>query len=76
MDEIAKILSQVRPEAEFSRSTDFFADGLLDSFDMISLITAIENRFSVNIDGLQIVPENFCSVQAIAETIIRSGGAL
>lgn len=71
-DKILEILSNLRPEYDFSKSTDYIADGMLDSFDIISLVTELETEFDVSIDGEDIVPENFSSADGIAALIARS----
>ncbi len=76
MDKIYSILTELKPEYDFTTSIDFIDDGLLDSFDIISLVTRIEEEFDILIDGLDIVPENFKSVQAIKYLIIKNGGTI
>ena len=73
-EQILGMLCEVRPEFDFEGSGDFVVDGLLDSFDIISLINMIEEKYNVKIDGLDIVPENFSSVDAIEALIKKSGG--
>jgi acyl carrier protein len=70
--DIRRILSEIRPEEDFSASEDFMADGLLDSYDMIVLITELEQAFKVAIDGVEIVPEHFANTATIAALIERS----
>lgn len=65
MNEIYEILKEVRPENDFENSDDFIADALLDSFDIITIIDIIQEKYNILIDGLEIVPENFCSAAAI-----------
>ena len=72
MDEILSLLIEVRPESDFASSNDFIADGLLDSFDMVMLIDELEEKFDVKIDGTEIIPENFVSVDAIIQPIESS----
>ena len=72
MDEILSLLIEVRPESDFASSNDFIADGLLDSFDMVMLIDELEEKFDVKIDGTEIIPENFVSVDAIIQLIESS----
>lgn len=72
MDEkILAALQSVRPESNFIESLDFQHDGLLDSFDMIVLVTALERSFSVKIPGEMIVPSNFSNVEAIDNLIAK-----
>ncbi|WP_229692194.1 acyl carrier protein [Paenibacillus radicis (ex Gao et al. 2016)] len=67
------ILQEIRPECDFASSNDFMNDGLLDSFDMVSLVTELEEKYSILIDPLDMVPEYFSSVSAIASLVRKSG---
>ena len=73
MEQIKQILSELRPEFNFDESDNFIEDGYLDSFDIISLISTIEEKYGVTVDGLDIVPENFVSIEAIQNLINKSG---
>lgn len=72
-EEILKQLSEVRPEFDFSKSSNFITEGLLDSFDIVQLVTALDEQYSISIDGTDILPENFSSVEGITETLIKNG---
>lgn len=74
MDKIREILVDTRPEYDFLDDVDFIEAGMLDSFDVITLVTELEEEFDVQIDGADIVPENFASINAIKNLIITSGG--
>lgn len=76
MDMILSMLAEIRPEFDYRESENFIEDGLLDSFDIISLINMIEEKYNIKIDGLDIVPENFDSLEAIAGLIRKSGGII
>ncbi|EOS63224.1 acyl carrier protein [Oscillibacter sp. 1-3] len=76
MKTILQILSGLRPEFDFSSSRDFIDDGYLDSFDIVALISELEETFHILIDGMDVLPENFCSVEAIAATVRKNGGTL
>jgi acyl carrier protein len=76
MERIYMILTDLRSEFDFHSSKDFIADGMLDSFDIISLVTELEENFEILIDALDIVPENFCSVEAIANVVSKNGGTV
>lgn len=71
-EKILSILNGLRPEYDFSESTDFIEDGMLDSFDVVSLVSELEENFGIMIDGENIVPENFSSVEAIESLIEKS----
>lgn len=74
MEAIYKMLEEIKPEFDFKESKDFIEEGLLDSFDVISLISMIEETYGITIDGLDIVPENFASVDAMVRLIAKNGG--
>ena len=72
-DQILSILSELRPEFDFTQEgIDFIEEGMLDSFDMVSLVDSIETEFGVAISGVDILPENFCTVDAIIKTIEKN----
>ena len=75
-EQIMAMLAELRPEFNFVESNDFVMDGLLDSFDIVSLTNMLEEKYGVTIDGLDIVPENYASVEAIAGLVKKSGGAV
>ena len=76
MEKILNILNELRPEFDFVNSKDFIADGYLDSFDIVTLVSELESSYDILIDALDILPENFCSVEAIANVVKKNGGNL
>lgn len=73
---INNILSDIRPEFDFSKETDFIEQGMLDSFDMVSLVSTLDEEFGISIDGLDILPENFSSVESIITLLKKSGAKI
>ena len=71
-DKILEMLAELRPEFDYKNSQNFIEDGLLDSFDIVSLTTMLEEHFGVTIDGMEIVPENYESVKAICALVEKS----
>ena len=69
---ILHLLQETRPESDFTSSSDFIADGLLDSFDLIVLISELEDAFNVSIDGGSIIAKNFISLDSISNLINTS----
>lgn len=74
MDAILEMLAQIRPEFDYTKSENFIEDGMLDSFDIIALTSMIEEKYDIKIDGMDIVPENYLSVEGIAGLIRKNGG--
>ena len=72
-NKILKILAEVRPEYEFSESSNFIVEGLLDSFDIVQLVTLLDTEFGVSIEGIDIIPENFSNIENIISLLNKNG---
>ncbi len=72
-DSILNILMEIRPEFDFSGSSDFIEDGFLDSFDVVNLVNSLDEHFHISIYGRDIVPENFSSISKIEELLFKYG---
>ena len=72
-EKIVEILTDLRPEFDFTQDgVNFIEEGMLDSFDMVSLVSELDNQFGISIDGIDIVPENFGTIDDIIAVINRS----
>lgn len=71
-EKIVEILSGIRPENDFTEDVNFFEEGMLDSFDIVTLISELEETFNIKIAGIDVVPENFSSVESIEVLIKKS----
>lgn len=71
MNELKKILQSLHGEIDYETCCTLIDDGILDSFDIVSLISEINEVFDVAIPADEIVPENFNSMQALYELIGR-----
>ena len=67
------MLSEIKPEQNFAESDNYVEDGILDSFDIIELITMLEDEFDISIDGMDILPEFFSNVEQIEKLVKKSG---
>ena len=73
-EKIVSILTNLRPEFDFTDdSLNFIEEGMLDSFDVVSLVDALDTEFNIVIDGVDIIPENFSSLDRIIELLKRNG---
>lgn len=68
-DNILKALHIINDNADFEKSSDFMEDGLIDSFEVVSLVSELEGIFQIEIRGIDILPENFKNLDAIAALI-------
>ena len=71
-DKIIAILSELRPEFDFTEEKDFIEEGMLDSFDVVRLVSELEEAFGVLIDGTEILPEDFSTVDSIEALVNKS----
>ena len=69
MEELLEILSDLRPDVDFENETKLVTDGILDSFDIISLVSTLNDEFDITIRPANIVPDNFNSAEAMLELI-------
>lgn len=70
---ILEILQEIHPQFDFEGSEDFFAEGLIDSFDLTRLIAALEDAFGISIGGEELDAENFKNLTAIRALLSRHG---
>lgn len=71
MKTVEEVLKEIRPEFDFRASGDFIADGMLDSFDVITLVSELDRLHGISIAGVEILPENFRSIAAIEMLLDR-----
>ncbi len=65
MDELLEILSDLHPDIDFTTQENLIDDMILDSFDIVTLISEISENFDVTISAEHIIPENFNSAKAL-----------
>lgn len=70
MDTLLCILNALHPEIDFSQESNLIDDGILDSFDIVTLLTDIEDAFGVTLRAEHLIPENFASAESLF-TLIR-----
>jgi len=65
MEELLNILKELHEDVDFEVQEDLVDEGILDSLDIVTLITEINDAFDISIPAEEIVPENFNSAAAI-----------
>ena len=71
MENLIAILSSLHPDVDFESNDSLIDDGILDSLDIVTLVTEINATFDVIIPAEEVVPENFNSAEALMELITR-----
>ena len=64
-NKVLKILKDIRPDIDFENETGQITNGILDSFDMISILAMITEQFMIEMDVEDIIVENFDSLDQI-----------
>ena len=65
MEELLSILKELHEDVDFETEENLVDDGILDSLDIVTLITEINDAFDISIPAEEIIPENFNSAAAI-----------
>ena len=69
MEELLRIMSEVRPDIDFETETRLIDDEMLDSLDIVAIVTDVNDEFDVEINVNDLLPENFNSAEALYELI-------
>lgn len=70
-DILMDILTDLHPKVDFENAAALIDDGVLDSFDIATIIADVSEEFDINITANEIIPENFNSVSALCNLIER-----
>ncbi len=71
MNELIAILSELHDDVDFETEQGLIENGILNSLDIVTLITEISDKFDVQIPAEEIMPENFDSAEALWALITR-----
>ncbi|MCH5213847.1 MAG: acyl carrier protein [Muribaculaceae bacterium] len=69
MEKLLELLQSVRPDIDFENEKSLIDDGILDSFDIVSIISEIDDVFDVQIRIAELDPDNFNSIESIQALI-------
>lgn len=65
MERLIELLKEIKEDIDYENETALIDDELLDSFDILQIISAIDDEFDVAIPAAMIIPQNFNSVEAL-----------
>ena len=68
-EELLRILTETCPGVDFERETALIDDGIIDSLDIVTIVSEIMDAFDVEISVEDLQPENFNCVEAILDLI-------
>ncbi len=69
MEEFISMLKGIKPNVDFEKEEALVDDGLIESLDIISIISEISDKYGVQIPSDEIIPENFNSAKALYELV-------
>ena len=70
-EKILDILKSMDDSIDYLSDTKLIDDKIIDSLTLTALISELESEFNIEIDMDDIIPENFNSIDAIAELVTR-----
>lgn len=69
MQQVLEILKRIKSNVNFETEDDLIERGILTSFEIIRLVSELNNEFDIEITPLHIIPENFANVNAICKLV-------
>ena len=71
MEEFLSFLKTVRPDIDFTTATNLVSGNILKSIDIITITSAIESIYGVEISLDDLKPENYDSLDQMKDLIER-----
>ena len=74
MEELLKILQEVRSDIDFTTEKGLIEHGILDSLDIMEIVAEISDAFDISVSPADIIPQNFNSAEALWAMIQKLKG--
>ena len=71
LDALIELLEDVKEDVDYATCTTLIDDHVLDSFDILSIISALNDAYDISIPAAEIVPENFNSAASLLAMVER-----
>lgn len=68
-EKVLEILAEVRPDIDFEKEETLIDDGILDSFDIVSVISELNDAFDIAIRVTELSPKNFNNLEGICNMV-------
>lgn len=72
MEKLLELLNGIRDDIDYENEKNMIDDGILDSFDVVGIVSEISMEYDVDITIDDITAENFNSVEAMLDMIERA----
>ena len=71
MEELLEILAEIKDDVDFENEDRLIDDGILNSFDILQIISALNEEYDISIPASEIIPDNFNSAEALLKMVRR-----
>ena len=71
MERLIELLKEVREDVDFENCTDLIDGKVLNSFDIIQIISTLDDEYDISIPASEIIPENFNSAEKMLAMVER-----
>lgn len=71
MERLIEILEEIKEDVDFTAETALIDDGILDSFDILQIISALNEEYDISIPASEIIPDNFNSAESLLKMVDR-----
>ena len=71
MEELIELLEEIKEDVDFTVETALIDDGILDSFDILQIISALNEEYDISIPASEIIPDNFNSAESLLKMVER-----
>ena len=68
-EQVLEVLKAVRRDVDFEKEMRLIDDDILDSFDIISIVSDLNEKFDVDITADELEPENFNTLDVIVALV-------
>ncbi len=72
MEDLIRIMNEIRPDLDFTKEDKLIDEDILDSFDIISIVSEVNDFFGIDINVNDLLPENFNSAAALYDLIQKT----
>ena len=71
MEEIIELLEGIKDDVDFRNCKTLIDDGILESFDILQIISELNDAYNISIPAKEIIPANFNSAEALLAMVNR-----
>ena len=68
---ILDILQEMHADVDYEKEDKLVTDKILDSFDLVSIVTELSDEFDIQITAKDFIEENFNSLAALVAMVDR-----